>query len=247
MVICDKTYVHYIYIYMYRRTGYIYIYTVLYCLFLLFLAKSAKSKPQNQSKSKIQNQTSKTTTPKKMKRSLENIVLFFGFIWFYHFFLCRSLDFPSSPKTSNKKFARVPSVLGGPSPCGKAGLAPQPGSYSLFSWLLQPGSYSQALTAFFHGSYSQALTARLLQPGSYSLFSWLLQAIVGNLLFSLFGCFSIFLAKSAKSNPQNPSKSKIQNQTSKITHLKKMQRSLENIVIFWFYMVLSFFSTSEVV
>ena len=37
-------------------------------------------------------------------------------IWFY-FFLCRSLDSPSHPKTPKKKTREFP--LGGPSPCGK--------------------------------------------------------------------------------------------------------------------------------
>ena len=36
-------------------------------------------------------------------------------------FLCRSLDFPSHPKTPPKKSREFP--LGGPSPCGKTGLA----------------------------------------------------------------------------------------------------------------------------
>ena len=44
------------------------------------------------------------------------------FLFIYVFFLCRSLDFPSRPKTPKKKSREFP--LGGPSPCGKTGLAP---------------------------------------------------------------------------------------------------------------------------
>ena len=40
----------------------------------------------------------------------------------FSFCLCRSLGFPSHPKTPKKKSREFP--LGGPSPCGKTGLAP---------------------------------------------------------------------------------------------------------------------------
>ena len=105
--------------------------------------QTPKSKIQNP-KSKLQNPNCRIkppkSPPKKMKGPLENLFSLIYFIWFtffsfvfifvfvflfssFHylcflcFFLCHSLDFPSRPKTPKQK-------LGGPSPWGKAGLAP---------------------------------------------------------------------------------------------------------------------------
>ena len=85
-------------------------------LFFFWVDQISKFKPKNP-RYKIRPLKSPQN---KMKRSLENIV--FLFLSFYHCFLCRSLDFPSRPKTSKKN--RESSPEGGPSPCGKTGLAP---------------------------------------------------------------------------------------------------------------------------